>query len=1241
MSARRRANGGSGAPESLRLDRIHKALVEASAADLAAAAEKLLGALGYRSERRPPEQSGCVDDFIANFGASGSSDAPPTRAEREFRQQARAVHLLFQLTNDEIAAAAPGQAMLFETNEFDPGDIQSFMFAAVDLCGQKYPRGAYARFTREINKRLVAPTVVVFRTADSSGDSDGDGDSSGDNSSNGDSSSGGGVSLAFVHRRPHKRDQNRDVLGSVSLIREIDPADPHRAHLDILRDLALDRRLAWMEQHRPRNGHGFQSLLDAWLAALDTQELNASFYRDLEDWFDRAVAAAVFPGGQPGAPSNEEHVIRLVTRLLFVWFMREKRLVDPGLFVEAQIGPLLRDYRRQDSGVYYRAVLQNLFFATLNTQIGQRRFSRQTNATHRNFSCYRYKKDMRDSKALLDLFARTPFVNGGLFDCLDSEASTKGGGMRVDGFSDNPKQRGGLSVPNTLFFASNARSGLIDIFQRYKFTVEENTPAEQEVALDPELMGRVFESLLAKITPETRQTVRRQTGSYYTPRPVVDYMVDEALVEALAQKTPPDDGDGGFWRERLRYLLDYHDAFDDALELFTAPETEGLVRAIAGLKILDPAVGSGAFPMGALHKLTLALRRLDPRNRRWETLQKELARQRAGAAFDTADQKARDAELQEISATFQRYRDSDFGRKLYLIQNSIYGVDIQPTACQIAKLRFFISLAIEQEPTDAPANNYGIEPLPNLETRFVAADTLLALDKPDQKTLESPKVRQLRSKLADNRERHFHARTRPTKLKCSSRDQDLRQHLAKALQSDGLAAASAGQLAAWDPFDQNANAADWFDAEHMFDVRGGFDVVIGNPPYVQLQKESGRLGRRYQNAGFTTFVRTGDVYQLFLEKGGDLLASRRGVLAFVTSNSWLKAEYGKRTRRWLANRCAPLRLLELGKDVFANAIVDTCVLVARQGASTAAAKAVDVERLPDGQFPPPDDRWGELRLDGDRPWSALSALERSVMDKMEAAGTPLTSWDVSIYRGVTTGLNAAFIIDDAIRQSLVLEDPKSADIIKPALRGRDIRRYRANWAQMWIIDSHNGYGDVPAIDIDEYPAVKSWLDRHYDYLAKRWDKGKTPYNLRSCAYHQDFAKEKLLWIELVNTGRFAYDNSGLYPEATAFILIGESVKYLCALLNSTLIRWFLYQSAPTSGMGTLRWKKVYVETIPVPKIPAARQRPFIRLVDRILQAKAHDPHADTSAEESKIDHLVYQLYDLTNAEIAAIQTHHP
>ena len=243
----------------------------------------------------------------------------------------------------------------------------------------------------------------------------------------------------------------------------------------------------------------------------------------------------------------------------------------------------------------------------------------------------------------------------------------------------------------------------------------------------------------------------------------------------------------------------------------------------------------------------------------------------------------------------------------------------------------------------------------------------------------------------------------------------------------------------------------------------------------------------------------------------------------------------------------------------------------------------------------------------------------------------------AIYRGITTGLNDAFIIDNRTKERLIAQDLRSEEIIKPVLRGRDIDRYRAKWAGMWLIDTHNGYGEVPAIDIDDYPAIKTFLDGHYERLANRYDKGRTPYNLRNCAYHEHFAKEKLLWIELVNDGRFAYDKSGVYGEATTFLLTGERIKYLCAVLNTRLIRWFLEKMAPTSGMGTLRWKKVYVERLPIPRIAVPKQQPFEQLVDRILSVRAGDQHPIVAAVEAEIDKLVYRSYGLTPEEIAVVE----
>ena len=919
-------------------NKIRAALAAISGADFADEAQALLGVLGYRSERTLSDQSGRPGDLLR--------ENADTISKQEFLRDATSIRVLFQMTDEEIAEQAGSQRTMFRDNTFSGGNVRSFLFTVVELDGESYPRGKYTQFTREVNKCFPAiPAVVLFRTAT------------------------GLLTLAFVHVRPNKRNPDRDVLGRVSLIREINHAKPHRAHLDILAELSLEDRLHWMGRHG--NQRNFDGLLAAWLDALDTEELNRRFYRELFRWFERAVSEARFPTGGAKSLRTEEHVIRLITRMLFIWFIKEKGLAAEDLFVEAQVGPLLKNYDRTGGDSYYRTVLQNLFFATLNTEIPQRRFSRGDNRDHRNFSVYRYRKEMTDPETLVALFAQTPFINGGLFDCLDTEKATGDGGYRIDYFTDKPTQRRGYSIPNRIFFDGD---GLITLLNHYKFTVEENTPAETEVALDPELLGKVFENLLAAYNPETKETARKQTGSYYTPRAVVDYMVDEALVAAMAQKVQPGDGDSGYWKERLHFLLDYDDA-EDAGEFFDGTETGELVRAISELRVLDPAAGSGAFPMGVLHKLTLALRRLDQDNQIWEGLQKKLARERAASAFDTRDQRERDEELREISATFERYRESDYGRKLYLIQNSIYGVDIQPVACQIAKLRFFISLAIEQQPTGDPNANYGIQPLPNLETRFVAANTLLGLSGP-QGFLISLKAEELQRALKVNRERHFHATSRRQKLGCIGEDERLRGLLAAELRQLGMPPGDAGKIANWKPYDQNAHA-EWFDTEYMFGVIDGFDVVIGNPPY-------GITTRDQRSA----LIGNTDSYTNFIARAVEI--SPVGMLAYITPTSWETGERFKKFRKYLFNSMALQKVVNLPYDVFGSSYVDSSIMVGAMGSPAPKTfRLATFER--------------RANLDLEQIGDNMTTVNWHVVARDTALRVPLVDWAVNLFGRLATG----------------------------------------------------------------------------------------------------------------------------------------------------------------------------------------------------------------------------------------------
>ena len=240
--------------------------------------------------------------------------------------------------------------------------------------------------------------------------------------------------------------------------------------------------------------------------------------------------------------------------------------------------------------------------------------------------------------------------------------------------------------------------------------------------------------------------------------------------------------------------------------------------------------------------------------------------------------------------------------------------------------------------------------------------------------------------------------------------------------------------------------------------------------------------------------------------------------------------------------------------------------------------------------------------------------------------------------GIKTGYNAAFIIDSKLRAEIIAQDPKSAEIIKPVLRGRDIQRYQAQWAGQWLIDTHNGYGKVPPIHVDDYPAVKKHLNQYYERLALRKDKGRTPYNLRNCSYHAQFKKEKLFWMHMSPRGRFAYSDSEIYCNQKAFFLTGHFLKYLCAILNSTIVTWFIGNTAVTTGMGLTQWDKFVVEKVAIPKVAISEQRQFVDLVERILSVKADSPSADTSSLENEIDGLVNSLYELSPQETVLLNS---
>ena len=1206
--------------------------------NLAENARNLLNTLGYRSERALALEPNTADAFIDTYDPQGKLNR-----DRALTAEWVSVDPLFQLRGEDLTRTDI-DGWLFDPSQtqVDNTIIESYVFVALRLRGSNYNRTQLSQITREINKLFPMPAMLLFQH-------------------------GNTLTLSVINRRLGVRDQSRDVLEKVTLIKDINFSDTHRAHIDILFDLAL-------EQLNQTHGiHNFVELHRAWEKTLDTEELNKKFYRELFAWFEWAVKEADFPTDEKRILKPEEHVIRLITRMLFVWFIKEKGLVADELFNETHVRDLLEDYDRDTSDSYYRAVLQNLFFGTLNTEIEKRRFSKKGSSGHRNFSRYRYEDQMRAPDTLLALFAQTPFINGGLFDCLDSFKAPRDGGYRIDCFSDKDYEK--LSIPNRLFFDDSR--GLIPLLEHYKFTVEENTPIEQEVALDPELLGKVFENLLAAYNPETGATVRKQTGSYYTPRAIVDYMVEEALVATLAGQVPPTDGDTELWKEELRYLFDYAQVCDDASEWFSDDETDGIVQAISELKILDPAVGSGAFPMGVLHKLTLALRRLDPDNSRWEQLQRDRAGKRAEAAFKISNQQERDVELAEISGTFERYRDSDFGRKLYLIQNSIFGVDIQSIACQIAKLRFFISLTIEQEPDGDTGNNFGIKPLPNLETRFVAANTLIGLQLSEARSLlQDDAVQQLLKEIEVIREKHVLANNRGQKLHLEVQEEDLHKRLEDELEIQRRKWVESQQreieqkaarlpkpehrkkwreeeqkkyrwrkkkfdsdfeyarkIISWKPYDQNASA-DFFDPEWMFGIRDGFDITIGNPPYVRADSGEEHLKMRQKiedSNQYETLWEKWDLYIPFIERSYKLLKPG-GFTTLIVSDAYCHSKYAQKSQNWFLKNSRILRLDFFSKiKIFDAAVRNVTYLFQRADGS---------QQKPERRVHYPE--FGAVNL--------LSTNEQREL----------------IYR--------VFFPEDTDFQSL-LALTATLDEICYVTKGMVVhaheRKARGEFELRDLVsDVKDGHHPKPFVEGKHLarwlPATNKWLE---------WGTERAPDLFSRPTFPELYGvKEKLISVDMaagVEKLRVIYDDQKLYHNHSAWSFIPWhslsgvrnrsikkqtrysderphpdlpqreeledtsrrfDVKFLLGVMNSTAARDFLRAHRRSNiHLYPDDWKR-----LPIPDVLPEQQAPIVELVDQILDAKRTDPDADVSELENEIDEIVYLLYDLIPEEIATV-----
>jgi len=943
-----------------------------------------------------------------------------------------------------------------------------------------------------------------------------------------------------------------------------------------------------------------QSLHDQ---AFDVEEVTRQFYRDYVGVFDalcRDIARR-----NPHCQAEIE-AQQLLDRLLFLYFIQKKGWLDGQLdYLHQHFQAHYRD--DPDDTSFYDDFLFPLFVALSNED------------------------------AAFPSLGDVPFLNGGLFEVP----------------ADVPLADQ-LVVSNDAF-----RHAFDDLLECYNFTVREDTPLDVEVAIDPEMLGQIFENLVLGL--ERGEDRRKATGSYYTPRVIVHFMCRQALKEYLAAES-------GLDPARLEALLDVGPAEQltpeevAALsEMITEPQARLLQGLVEGARVLDPAVGSGAFLVGMLYQMVALTRLLDVR----------LYGQ----------------------ARVQR-RNYDYDLKRGFIERNLYGVDIQPEAVRICELRLWLSLMVDYERRPGEA----VPTLPNLSYRVRVGDSLIErlFGEPVQldQLADDAVARQLIDRIQTEKQAYFkepdlwekqRRELRILGLLCELAaklvgakrgavltqmsaqvppmgDEYLsREHrkLKEAFEAelaryDGLMEQVKGvyeQVRAMQTGEVPTEARDvdalrtqlglsflWrLDFAEVFADQGGFDVVIANPPYVRME-EIKEFKAYFKQTYLQVYEGRADLFVYFYHVGLDMLRPN-GVLTFISSNKFMRARYGEGLRQLLANATTLVTVIDFGDLPIFEATTYPSVLVMRkQGPAyghTVLALTVDdmqvISQLPsivrkEGWQQPQK----SLRRDG---WTLMRPEMMALVRKLRETGTPLGKYvNGQLYRGVVTGYNKAFVIDQSTRDRLVAEDPHSAEIIKPWLRGRDVKRWRVDLAGLHVIFTYHG------IDIDRFPVIRAHLEPFRGRLEQRatsahhaWYELQQP----QMGIYPEFDKPKIVWPNLCIEPRFALDLDRCYVSAPANILpIAPDDLFLVGILNSSVVSWFMKRIAAERAGGFIEYKPIYVTQIPIPDTTPAQRAAIEALVRKLLDAKGQGPQV--AEWERELNALMYELYGLTEGEIGVV-----
>jgi len=895
---------------------------------------------------------------------------------------------------------------------------------------------------------------------------------------------------------------------------------------------------------------------------------------------------------------------KLLGQIVFLYFLQKKGWFGVERRKSWGTGPkdFIRRLFNKEFGNYnnfYNDILKPLFYEALRTD-------RSTDDHYYSrFNC------------------KIPFLNGGLFDPINNFDW-----VNVD-----------ILLPNELFSNKNRTKegdigdGILDVFDRYNFTVNEEEPLEKEVALDPELLGKIYEKLNA-IRPDNfdeyvkvlksgkrgeETKFNKEYGVYYTPREIVHYMCQESLINYLETQLQ-----GKVKIEDIEEFVKHADlileneraVINKGKETKTyrhkMPESiiqnaEFIDKLLADIKVCDPAVGSGAFPIGMMHEIV---------------------------------------KLRQLLYVYLNKTINTYDLKRHCIEDSLYGVDIDPGAVEVCKLRFWLSMIVDEE------DFHNIKPLPNLDYKVVCDDSLLGLPE-----YILPDVN-INWQIEEKKKILFSSTSPVEKNNIKQEIENLFNEQIKFIKTI-------------DPIIEDIKFDFHIYFSEVFYQKGGFDIVIANPPYVR-QERIKHLKPSLEKAYRVFFNSTSDLYTYFYKKSYDILRNG-GMLCFISSNKWMRAKYGEKLRIFLKRNTKVIELIDFsGYSVFEQTVDTNIILFQKTNPDKDhSLNFVNVKNGVDDVIKYIQNNKQNILQEklSDSAWTLADERVLALKEKIEKIGKPLKQWNVKIYRGVLTGFNEAFIIDTKTKDKILAnckteeERKRTEEIIKSVLRGRDIGRYYYKWAGLWLIKIESGWTNknrgkekpeeffkkmFPSI----YQHLISFANKEFEGrrkgLLNRDDQGDYWWELRDCDYYPEFEKEKIVWQRVTQMPKFAIVSHGLYCEATThFITCDDKIrKFLLGIFNSKYFEFAFYKFYMGGGIeGEIKGE--FIGRFPIPPITSQNQLIVTQiesLVSQILSlSQSFDyetnqtKQANVKGLEKQIDQLVYRLYDLTEEEIKIIE----